>query len=107
MSFSQAAVTARFSTSGGLFPAPPPTWTHRPLAIAVFPICGVRGGPLLREHRLEQLLRTAQSLGRVRHRLGLVDRIADHALCVQAAQRIPIEALPGAILVMEREIHGA
>ncbi len=51
----------------------------------------------------EQCLRTTQAIFRKDHRLRPADRVQDHPLFVQSRQRIPVEALPGAALVMKRQ----
>jgi hypothetical protein len=59
--------------------------------------------PVPREQDLKQLLRPSQTFVRQHQRLRLVDRISDQALLVKPIRRRPVEALPGAPLVMQRQ----
>jgi hypothetical protein len=60
---------------------------------------------LLPEHRLEQFLRAFETLWREDHRSHFADGIVDHVLVVQAAEHAPVEAFPGPVAVMQRQIE--
>lgn len=52
---------------------------------------------------VEQRFGAAQAFLGQHHRLGFAGRISDHPLLVQAIERLPLEAFPGPVLVMQRE----
>jgi hypothetical protein len=58
-----------------------------------------------REQSAEESLRSAQTLVGQHHQLDASDRIRNQTLAVKTAERFPIEALPGPISFVERQLQ--